>query len=137
MKRFKLEKLQRHRDFGLLVARLGLGVMFILHGYPKMLGGPESWQGLGKAMGYVGVDFLPAFWGFAAAFAELVGGALLILGWFFRPACLLLTLTMAVAATMHLRSGDGLAAASHAIEVGAVFFGLLFVGPGKHSVDQR
>ena len=123
--------LGRYRDFGLLVLRLGVGVMFLFHGWPKLMGGPVKWEALGTAMGYLGIHVIPVFWGLMAALSEFFGGVCLILGVVFRPACLLLLGTMAVAATMHLQRGDGLQVASHAIELGFVFFGLLFVGPGR------
>ena len=78
--------LEKYRDEGLLILRIGLGIMFILHGLPKMMGGPEQWAGLGMAMGNLGITFAPAFWGFMAAFAELVGGICLLLGIMLRPA---------------------------------------------------
>lgn len=123
--------LGRYRDFGLLVLRLGVGVMFLFHGWPKLMGGPVKWEALGAAMGYLGIHVIPVFWGLTAALSEFFGGVCLILGVVFRPACLLLLGTMAVAATMHLQRGDGLQVASHAIELAFVFFGLLFVGPGR------
>lgn len=137
MKTVLLVSLGKYRDFGLLVMRLGLGVMFVLHGYPKLTGGAESWEKVGSAMAYVGVTALPALWGLLAACAETFGGVLLILGVLFRPACLALLATMAVAATMHLGRGDGFAGASHALELAFVFFGLLLIGPGRHSLDGR
>jgi putative oxidoreductase len=113
-----LNFLNKHKDVGLLILRLGFGAMFIYHGN-------------------YGITFLPSFWGFMAAFSEFVGGICIILGFFFRPACFLLAFTMATAAFMHLAAGDGLLRASHAIEVGIVFFSLIFMGPGKYSVDTR
>jgi len=127
--------LSRYRDFGLLLIRLGLGVMYIYHGLPKLAGGPELWAKLGRATAYLGMEFAPGFWGFMAAFSEVFGGVFLILGFLFRPACLLLLATMTVAAAMHLGKGEGLQAASHAIENGIVFLALLFVGPGRLSLD--
>lgn len=132
-----LNFLNKNKDVGLLILRLGFGAMFIYHGFPKMLGGPQSWQHLGIAMTNYGITFLPPFWGFLAAFSELAGGICIILGLFFRPACFLLTFTMATAAFMHLSAGDGLLIASHAIEDGIVFLSLLFIGPGKYSVGTR
>ncbi|MBU1043086.1 MAG: DoxX family protein [Candidatus Omnitrophica bacterium] len=123
------------RDQGLLFLRVGLGIMFIMHGLPKMLGGPEQWAGLGMAMANLGINFAPVFWGFMAAFAELVGGICLLLGFMFRPACGLLTFTMIVAALFHLKKGDGIMGASHAIELCIVFLGLIFIGAGKYRID--
>lgn len=129
--------LGKYRDVGLLVLRIGLGAMFILHGYPKMMGGPEQWAELGQAVSNVGIHGGYPVWGFLAAFAEFGGGILLILGLFTRVAALLLLGTMIVAAATHLARGDGVTGASHAIEAASVFFGLLFLGPGRHSIDRR
>jgi putative oxidoreductase len=129
--------LGKYRDFGLLVLRLGLGVAFVLHGYPKIAGGPERWEKLGGAMGILGVDLVPVVWGFLAAFAELGGGILLILGLFTRVATLLLLATMAVATASHLDRGDPLGTVLRPIELGVVFLSLLFLGPGAHSIDRK
>lgn len=131
------DSLGKYRNTGLLILRIGLGVMFIIHGFPKLAGGPSGWTGLGGSMQVVGIDFLPVFWGFMAAVAETFGGFLLIVGLFFRPACMLLVFTMAIAALVHFGKGDGLKGASHAIELGIVFFSLIFIGPGKYSVDKK
>ena len=64
------------RDHGLLVIRLGMGAMFVMHGWPKMAGGSKAWTKLGHAMRHLGIDFAPTMWGFAAATSELAGGAL-------------------------------------------------------------
>ncbi len=129
--------LSKHKDVGLLILRIGLGSMFIFHGAPKMFGGPETWEKVGLAMGSLGIQFLPTFWGFMAALSEFIGGICIILGVFFRPACVLLTITMIVAAIRHLSGGDGLRGASHAIEDGVVFLGLILIGPGKYSLDHK
>ena len=130
-------QLDKHRDTGLLVLRLGLGAMFLFHGAPKIFGGPETWERVGTATTSLGIDFLPAFWGFMAGFSEFFGGLCLMLGLVFRPAGILLTITMTVAAARHLSQGDGLLRASHAIEAGIVFLSLIFIGPGKYSLDER
>ncbi len=132
-----LTSLTRFRDFGLLVLRVGTGAMFMFHGWPKLIGGPEMWSGLGGAMANLGVTFAPGFWGFMAGVAEFGGGLCLLLGLAFRPACILLAFTMTVAATHHLASGDGLGRAAHAIEAGVLFLSLIFIGPGKYSIDRK
>jgi putative oxidoreductase len=132
-----LENRYRYADLGLLVLRLGLGVMLVVHGYPKLMGGPEKWTALGGAMQSFGIDFAPTAWGLAAAVAETIGGQLLALGLLFRWACAALLLTMLVAAVSHLAAGEGFNAYSHALELGFVLLGLLLVGPGKYSADQQ
>lgn len=132
-----LRSLDKHRDVGLLILRVGIGVMFMIHGVPKLMGGPEKWAMLGGTMKSIGIDFAPAGWGFMAAISESGGGMLLALGFFTRPACFLLLNTMIVAACMHLRKGDPFVAYSHAVEAGILFLSLLFIGPGKYSLDDR
>ncbi|MET4081018.1 putative oxidoreductase [Pedobacter sp. UYP30] len=132
-----LENLGKYRNTGLLLLRIGLGIMFITHGFPKMAGGPASWEKVGGAMHAVGVHFIPTFWGFMAAFAETFGGFLILVGLFFRPACLLILMTMLVASAMKLSQGGGITQASQPIEMAIVFFSLLLIGPGKYSVDKK
>lgn len=132
-----LSSLSNFKNTGVLLVRIGLGVMFIMHGYPKLLGGPKLWEGVGGAMGEVGITFLPLVWGLLAALAETLGGLFFLIGLFFRPAALILAFTMLIACLHHLGAGEGLNGASHAIEMGIVFLGFAFVGPGKYSVDKR
>jgi putative oxidoreductase len=129
--------LGKYRNTGLLIIRLGLGIMIMLHGYPKLLGGPEKWEVVGSSMKYLGISAAPSFWGLLAAATETFGGFLLLIGLAFRPVCLLLTCTMIVAATMHLKTSTDYMAASQAIEIGVVFFGMTFLGPGKYSIDKK
>jgi putative oxidoreductase len=130
------KNLSNFSDVALLFLRLGLGGFFIwVHGWQKLAGGLGKWKALGGAMKHVGITFWPAFWGFMAAFSETIGVGLLIVGLFFRPSCLLLVITMAVAGVTEYRS-HGLNEASHAIELALVFFAWMFVGPGKYSVDR-
>lgn len=128
--------LDKYRDYGLLALRIGYGIMYMLHGFPKISGGPERWTGVGGAIGNFGIEFLPVFWGFMAAISEFFGGFLLILGLYFRPACTLMAITMIVATGHHLGRGDGLMGASHAIENGIVLLSLILIGPGKFSLDS-
>ena len=131
-----LSKLGNYKNTGLLIIRVGLGIMFIYHGYPKLMGGTKGWEHLGESMKYVGIHFLPVMWGLLAAVTELLGGFLLIIGLAFRPACVFLLINLVVAALMQLRTG-GLGDAAHAIEDAIMFAGLIFIGPGKYSVDKK
>src|SRR5690606_9667793 len=103
-----LSSLSKIKNTGLMLISLGLGIMFIMHGYPKLLGGPDRWEAVGGAMGNLGITFLPVFWGLLAALAETVGGICFLLGLFFRPVAIILAFTMLVAALSHLNRGDGL-----------------------------
>lgn len=129
---------EQKRNLGLLILRLGVGAMFFfVHGMPKLMGGPERWAKVGAAMSHVGITFAPTFWGLTATLAEFAGGVLLVMGLFTRHVSLALAGTMAVATLMHFGIGDSLGKASHAIELGVVFLGLVFVGGGGYSLDAR
>ncbi|HEY9001877.1 MAG TPA: DoxX family protein [Mucilaginibacter sp.] len=128
--------LGNYRNFGLLIIRLGLGIMFIYHGFPKLQGGVKTWEMVGGATSEVGIHFWPVVWGLLCALTETVGGFLLIIGLAFRPVCLLLLINLIVAALSGYHHG-GLMDASHAIEDAIMFAGLLFVGPGRYSADKK
>lgn len=124
--------MDRFRDIGLLVIRMGMGGMFMAHGWPKLAGGQKTWEKLGHATAALGVDVAPVAMGFMAAISEFFGGLLIALGVLFRPALALLIATMTVAAAMHLENGDSFVKWSHSVEAGIVFIGLMLTGPGKH-----
>lgn len=130
-------KLGKYQGTGLLLMRVGVGAMMIMHGYPKLLAGPERWTKLGNNLSHFGIRFYPEIWGFLASASESIGGLFLILGFFFRPSCFLLLCTMIVAAsTPFYREGGVFMDASEAIELGFVFLGLFILGPGRYSVDK-
>ena len=122
-------------DLALLILRVGIGLMFILHGYPKIIGGMEKWTGLGSyGMGSLGIHIFPAFWGFMAAFSEFIGGIMILLGLYIRCFSILLFISMIVATCTHLVGGEGIMGASHAIESAIVFLCLFFSGAGYYSI---
>jgi putative oxidoreductase len=126
--------LDRYRDLGLLLLRVGIGISYMLHGAPKLLGGPAYWQALSEA---VGIHVLPVFFGFLAGTLEFFGGLLLLLGLLFRPTVVLLFIMMMAATYSHLRAGDSYSDLSHALEMGILFLALFFIGPGLFSLDER
>lgn len=131
-----------HRDLGILILRLGIGLsMMLFHGYGKISAGPETWERLGQNMQNLGIGFAPTAWGFMAALAEFGCSILLVLGVLFRPAAAMLAFTMLVAATRHLtlppdQPGAGWQGASHALELLAVYLTLLFLGAGRYTLPS-
>ncbi|MEO7214980.1 DoxX family protein [Mucilaginibacter sp.] len=122
---------ERSINIGLLILRIGIGSMFILHGWPKLQGGLDGWHRLGLNMHYLGINFLPAFWGFMAMAAEFFGGILLVFGIVVQPAAAFMLFTMLVAAIGNLAQGYGLEGIVEIIEVSSSLAVLLVVGGGK------
>lgn len=131
-----MKALSNYKDHAILLMRVGLGIMMMTHGIPKLIGGVDKWTAVGGSMKNFGIDFAPAFWGFMAAVAEGIGGLLVVMGLWFRIACFLIITTLIVAAASHLAKGDGLKGASHAIETGIAFVGLFILGPGRFSIKK-
>jgi putative oxidoreductase len=120
-------------SLGLLVVRLVVGAAFMLHGWPKIQ----------NATGWMGAEApVPPALQAAAAVAEFVGGAALIVGLLTRLAALGLAITMAVAAGMvHISRGDPFVGkgGEPSWELAAVYFAcsvlFLLAGPGRISLD--
>lgn len=128
--------LDKHKDVGLLLLRIGVGAGFLLvHGMMKISGGPDFWTMMGKTMSNFGISFAPGFWGFMNAIVEFGGGALIILGLFTRPAAAFMAFNMLVALSSHFARLDPWIRAIYPIELGSVFLGLIFIGAGKYSLD--
>ena len=126
----------KHKDLGLLLIRLGLGITFVtVHGWPKLFGGPNVWARYGNAMGNLGIDFYPEFWGFMAGFTEFAGGLLLIFGLFVRPASAFISFVLIVAITQHFVRLDPWNRVIYPIEMLSVFLAFVFIGAGRYSLD--
>lgn len=129
------------KDQGLLILRMGMGVMFVLHGLPKLVGGPNGWEGLAQTgLPFLPEGFISIVFGLAAALAEFGGGLLLIFGLYFRIACLGLMITMAVAFSTKIGSVSGIMdfarTAGWPLELLIVFIALFFTGPGKYRLGR-
>jgi putative oxidoreductase len=81
------------RDAAALILRLAAGLIFLPHGWSKVSGAGPAAFAADMAANY----HLPTFLGYLAAYAELVGGVLLIAGLLTRLDAILLAGTMFVA----------------------------------------
>lgn len=122
------------RDAGLLVVRLGVGFgMFYFFGFPKLTGGATVLEATGRAMAHFGITSGHYYLGLMAGLAEGVGGLLLMLGLFFRPAALAMAFVMVVAFVEQLSRPMPIPA--HPFNNFWVFLGLCITGPGQLSLD--
>jgi len=127
--------LAKYADFGLLLLRVSVGILFILYTAPALMGGPSAWAHFGAGARNWGIHSHFQIWGFVIALLGCVGGVLIIFGLFFRPAVLLL-LVLGIGHAIGVRHGSGWRTALPSIEMCFVLAGILFVGPGKYSVDK-
>lgn len=134
-----LDALSRYTTFVPLILRLGLGMtLFFAHGMPKLLEGPERWESTGRAMQALGLGFAPMFWGVTAVATEMVGGLLLLVGLFVRPATAALLFVMFVAASQNLATAGNLTGGrAHPIDAATGLLALLILGAGQYSLDAK
>jgi len=119
----------KKNNFALLILRLVIGSSFMIHGYPKIIGGESTWIWLGTA---VGLTLFPIFWGLCAALSEFLGGLLLVVGLKTRWAGLFNSLTMLGAIVYHFGKEESIL---HPLELLTVSLFLAIVGAGKYSID--
>ena len=131
----RLAFLAKYRETGLLLIRVSLGLLFILYTAPALIGGPAAWAHFGAGARHWGLHSHFQLWGFLGSLFGCLGGVLMIFGLFFRIG-VLLVLLLAIAYAMAVESRTGFRAALPSIEMCLVLVGILFVGPGKYSVDK-
>jgi len=128
-------------DVAALVLRLTAGVIFLPHGFTKVFGQ----GGVAAFASDLPSYHLPVFLGYVAAYTELAGSVLLILGLLTRIDAFLLACTMFVAAFVvllpdALHDSPTFLSVTKAIETPLSLFAinvaLIFLGPGRLSLDH-
>ena len=123
-------------SLALLIARIGLGIVFVAHGWQKFDEAGVKSVGAGFAKMGVPAPELAAYY---STFAELVGGAALLVGAFTAVAGVLLFLDMLGAfLIVHIDNGVFVGEGGYelvvALGVGALL--LAVFGAGRFSVDE-
>lgn len=115
---------------GLLILRLGAGILMVNHGYNKLVGFNEMSS---KFVNFVGIGSEVTL--ALVIFAELFCAALIVIGLFTRLACIPLIISCAYAlAKAH--KWNVFEAGELATLFLAAFLTLFFTGPGRISVDN-
>lgn len=131
----RLAFLAKYREAGLLLIRISIGVLFILYTAPALMGGPKAWAHFGAGARHLGLHSHFQIWGFLAPLFGCLGGILMIFGLFFRIG-VLLVFVLAIGHALAVEKGAGLWVALPSIEMCFVLAGVLFIGPGRYSVDK-
>ena len=137
-----MKSLAKYSDYGPLAIRLLLGTTLVFsHGIPKLMEGPERWEGSGRAMANLGITFAPMFWGFMVGATEALAGVLFWLGLAVRPASAMMLFVMFVAAVQNVVNAGGLGGLAggraHPIDFAGGCLALLLLGAGAYSLDRK
>lgn len=127
--------LDRLQPLALLVMRLALGIIMTAHGFHKVFGG------LHQTAQFVGHLGLPAWLAYVSAFAEFLGGLLVLIGFFTRAAAFAICIDLSVAIwKVHWHNGL-LGSPDHPgyefpLAAAALAFALIFLGGGPIAFDH-
>jgi putative oxidoreductase len=126
-------------DLALLILRVGSGLIFIPHGYPKMTGGGGDEKGghahLTQSLAQMGLPFPYAFAALVGAI-EFFGGLLLILGLQTQWASLALVFVMLVATGRVLVQRGFVGNADFPFSLLVATLALALLGGGTLSLEQ-
>ncbi len=137
MRRLSLRRLDRYRNLGLLVVRGIPGVVFLYHGWQKIDRGVD-----GFAMFVKSLDVpVPDLVAYVVAYGELIGGALLIVGFLTRLTAVgffieMIFTTAIVKVDIGLIAQQG-AGAELDLTLLAAMAAVACFGPGSLSVDRN
>ncbi|XYJ10606.1 DoxX family protein [Telluria sp. B2] len=129
--------LSRYEDLGKLVLRLALGLMILLHGISKLVGGIGFVTGALQKMG------LPGAIGYLVYIGEVIAPLLIVFGLWTRLAALILAGNMIVAVLLvHTAQFFALSATGGwELELQGMFFfaavALVLLGAGRYSIGGR
>ena len=130
----RLEWLQR---LAVLMLRLLLGVVFVMHGSQKLLGG-SGVEGFAGMLAKMGIEpHVPLAW--VVAITEFVGGICVFFGFLTRFWAAGLAIDMAVAMfKVHLANGFFVSKNGFELPLilGVLALAMVFMGPGSLSVDR-
>jgi putative oxidoreductase len=132
-RRIRMHNLEKLKPLALLLLRLGLGIIFIYHGYPKLFGNTR-----GAMQGFEHMGF-PGYFVYVAGVIEFFGGIMLIFGLFTRVAGLLIAGEMAVAIwKVHMPQGSIMQVKNYEFPLALAIaaFALATTGAGLISVDH-
>jgi len=127
-----LRYLDRLQPLALVVMRLTLGAIMVVHGSHKVFGGLHHHAQMVAGLG------LPGWLGYVSAFAEFLGGLLVLAGFFTRVAAFAVCIDLLVAIwKVHWHNGlTGDHGYEFPLAAATLAFALIFFGAGPISLDH-
>lgn len=120
-----------------LILRIGLAVIFLVHGYPKLFGGPAFPKGptdFAKVLVKLKIP-APEFFAWAVAVLEFVGGVFILIGFLTPLVSLLLSIEILISITKIYWKAGFVGGWEFKFAQLVISLALLFLGPGQWSVD--
>jgi uncharacterized membrane protein YphA (DoxX/SURF4 family) len=120
---------------GLTFLRVSMGVIMMMHGMMKILGGRVFLENLGGLPPFIpDIGWLKFGLGTIAMLIELVGGLLIVIGFKVRCASVLMVLVMLVAFTYHIQNIHDISTLMYntwPLEIAFVFASLAILNPSS------
>ena len=116
--------------------RLGLTAVLFLHALPKLFAGAHAWKSVGTSLSFINIGLPPMVFGFAILFLEALGAVSFVFGYFFRAACTILFILFGLYFFNYFKIGYN-TLMLWSLGLAAVFFGLIYVGPGRYSIAVK
>ena len=127
---------ERRISFGLLIIRLGLAAVLLMHALPKLIDGAAAWAIVGKNVSFITSGLPLEALGLILLILETLSGICLISGYFFRSANIVMTMIY-ILFSLNYFNADYKTLLLYAIGFVAVFFGLVYIGPGRYAVSVK
>ncbi len=127
---------ERQSNSGLLIMRLGLAAVLLIHSLPKLFAGFHSWQSVGTTLGFINVGLPTEVLGFSMLLLEALGAVSLMFGYIFRIACIILFIIFGLYCFNYFSIGYRTLMLWSA-GLAAVFFSLIYVGPGRYTIAVK
>lgn len=124
--------LDRLQPIALLAMRITLGLIMTVYGYHKVFGGLHHHAQLVASL------HLPGWLGYVSSFTELIGGLMILAGFFTRAAAFAVCVDLVVALW---KVHPGMGSPDHpgyefALAMATIAFALIFLGGGPIAMDH-
>ncbi|MFT4734748.1 MAG: putative oxidoreductase [Arcticibacterium sp.] len=126
---FKVSTLTPSVDLSIFILRVGIGILMVTHGYPKLLKILNNQFSFADPIGFGETTSLVL-----AVFAEFFCSLLLVLGFLTRPALFFLIFTMTIVVCV-VKIDQGLVEMEKGLLFLLPFISLFIWGPGRYSLD--
>jgi len=127
---------EKRTSFGLLMMRLGLAAVLLIHAVPKLIGGASAWALVGKNISMMNTGLPLEAVGLILLILETLCAVCLISGYFFRSANIVMTIIYVLFFMNYFNAGYK-TLLLYALGFIAVFFGLIYIGPGRYAVSVK